>query len=40
MPVAGAKLADSLVLAIARALGAELISSDTDFKKVPGVRIL
>ena len=33
-------MADSFVLATARALGAELISSDTDFRNVPGVRIL
>jgi predicted nucleic acid-binding protein len=33
-------MADSLVLATARALRAELVTSDTDFQKVPGVRIL
>jgi toxin FitB len=33
-------MADSFVLATARALGAELITSDTDFKNVPGVRVL
>ena len=33
-------MADSLVLAAARALGAELITSDTDFKDVPGARVL
>ena len=33
-------MADSLVLAAARAVGAELITSDTDFKDVPGVRVL
>jgi toxin FitB len=33
-------MADSLVLAAARALGVELITSDTDFKNIPGVRVL
>ena len=33
-------IADALVLAAARALGAELITSDTDFKNIPGVRVL
>ncbi len=33
-------MADSFVLATARVLGAELITSDTDFKDVPGVRVL
>jgi predicted nucleic acid-binding protein len=33
-------MADSLVLATARALGAELITSDTDFKDVPSARVL
>ena len=33
-------MADALVLATARALGAELITSDTDFKDVPGARVL
>ncbi len=33
-------MADSLVLATARALGAELITSDTDFQEVPGARVL
>ncbi len=33
-------MADSFILATARALGAELITSDTDFKNVPGVRVL
>ena len=31
---------DSLVLATARALGAELITGDADFKRVPGARVL
>ena len=33
-------MADSFVLATARAFRAELVTSDTDFQKVPGVRIL
>jgi len=33
-------MADSFVLAAARALGAELITSDADFKGVPGARVL
>jgi toxin FitB len=33
-------MADSLVLAAARVLGVELITSDTDFKNIPGVRVL
>jgi len=33
-------MADSIVLATARALGVELITSDTDFRNVPGVQIL
>ncbi len=33
-------MADSFVLATARALRAELVTSDADFQKVPGVRIL
>jgi len=33
-------MADSFVLATARALGAELLTSDNDFKNVPGARLL
>jgi toxin FitB len=33
-------MADSFVLATAQALGAELITSDTDFKNIQGVRVL
>jgi toxin FitB len=33
-------MADSFVLATARALDTELISSDAEFRNVPGVRIL
>ncbi len=33
-------MAHAFVLAAARALGAELIKSDTDFKNIPGVRVL
>lgn len=33
-------MADSLVLATARATGAELVTSDNDFRKLAGVRVL
>jgi predicted nucleic acid-binding protein len=33
-------MADSLVLATARAFGAELVTSDSDFRAVPGVRVI
>jgi len=33
-------MADSLVLATARSVGAQLITSDTDFKNISGVRVL
>jgi toxin FitB len=33
-------MADSLVLAAARALGAELVTSDADFKGIAGVRLV
>jgi hypothetical protein len=33
-------MAHAFVLSAARALGAELITCDTDFKNIPGVRVL
>ncbi len=33
-------MADALILATAQAAGAELITSDRDFRKVPGARVL
>lgn len=33
-------MADSFVLATARSFGAELVTSDSDFRKVPGAKVL
>jgi predicted nucleic acid-binding protein len=33
-------MADAIVLATARMQDAELITGDTDFEKIPGVRVL